>query len=771
MEPTGWVEVAANLQLLVAGAMVYLAGLNLVLWRSFRVRNLLWLTFWAVAIAAVLLANFALFAVTADGWAGTWLFVRTVTISVAALLALPFASSLGERHVPRALFAALAGLLTLRAVLWLTTDVVYAHRLDDGVLQYGSLLALLTVPPVLLWFGYLVWAVGLATNRNRVERALVLLGAFGTGALLLASIAIETGAVSELLTGYTTVPVALGLQLVVLGRLAERTRHFQQQADYRAGMAEMGARALLPIEPDELLGDAVEVVRRLLGADRCDAYLGASGHRVARAATAVAGEHGRPLPAARTEAPIGLPEEQLGWLVAERRHPFGDEDDRFLEGVAFVVAASLRRRRAEDEIRHRAMHDDLTGLPNRVLLQDRLQTALERAARTGCTVAVIFCDLDRFKYVNDVHGHRYGDEVLVATAARLQSAVRAGDTVCRFGGDEFVVVCEDLSESDAYEIAERMQHTLAEPLTIDSVTVEVPASIGIATSVTPHGPEALLRDADTAMYRAKDQGGARIEVFEEALRVQLLERLETERLLAEATRRHEIVLHYQPIVDLETSSPVRVEALARWRRDRDRLVLPDDWIPLVEHTGQILEVGRMVLTDACAEVGSWAERSTLGVCVNVSPIQLSDDVFLDDVENALAGRITPGRLCLEITEQAMMRNGRGAIRRLHRIRELGVHLALDDFGSGYSSLSLLGDLPLDSVKIDRTFIQQLSNPHVRLLVAGILAMAQSLGLDVVAEGVERDEQARILRDLGCAHAQGFLLGRPQPPAEARAALG
>lgn len=769
MEPTGWLEVAANLQLLVAGGTFYLAVLNCATWYRLREdRSLFWLGMWALSLTGLILANFAVFTVGADGVFDVVITLRSLAVSVAAVLALPFAASFTKRRMPRELIVALAAFMAVRLVLWLTTDLVY-EGFAGGTPRYGPLAGPLVIPVALTWVGYLLWTVARQREPDVTDRSIVFVGLAATGAFLFASLLFAEGPVSELLTGYYAVPVALALQLVVLRRLAALDEAHRRQAEWQAGVAEIGGKALLPVEPEDLLAEAVAIACRLLDADSCDAFLGPAGRSVAHAG--LDRDRPWPPPVGRLTAPIGLPAEELGWLVAERARPFGDDDRALLEGVAFVVAASLRRRKAEDEIRHRALHDDLTGLPNRVLLRDRLSTALERAARTGSTVAVIFCDLDRFKFVNDVHGHAVGDELLLVAAHRLQSAVRAGDTVCRFGGDEFVVVCEDLSQEDTLEIAERMQAALAQPVTIDTIQLDLLASIGIATSITTDDPDALLRDADTAMYRAKERGGGQIEVYEESLRAQLLRRLETEQQLAEAADRHEIVLHYQPIIDLETESVPRVEALARWRRDGDRLILPDDWIPLAEQTGRILEIGRVVLRDACREAGSWAKPSSLGVCVNISPLQLADTAFVDDVVAALSDRLDPGRLCLEITEQAMMRNGAASISLLRRVRELGVSVALDDFGSGYSSLNLLAGIPLDAIKIDRTFVAEIGDPHVRLLVSGILALARSLGLEVVAEGVERPDQAAILRDLGCRYAQGFLLGRPQPAPQVRALLG
>jgi diguanylate cyclase (GGDEF)-like protein len=446
--------------------------------------------------------------------------------------------------------------------------------------------------------------------------------------------------------------------------------------------------------------------------------------------------------------------------------------------LAFAEHASLAlndasaleaMRRAFGEAVHQATHDALTGLPNRTLVIDRLTHALARARRNPCGLAVLFVDLDRFKVVNDSLGHSVGDEVLVQVAERLKGAVRPGDTVSRLAGDEFVVVCEDvLDEADLVRLGERMAHAIARPLSLYGRETIITASIGIALASPETTAEDLLRDADVAMYRAKERGRSRIELFDQAMRIRMLDRLETEHALRLAVQQGRLALHYQPTVCLTTGRVLSFEALVRWRHGERGLVSPNDFIGLAEDTGLIVPLGRWALETACHELASWRamrpELEPLQVSVNLSAGQFADPHLVAMVSAALeASGLPPDHLWLEITESVLMEEAAATIDTLRALRALGVRLSIDDFGTGYSSLSYLKRFPVDVLKIDRSFVDGLGvDPEDQEIVTAIVSLARALGLGVVAEGVETAEQLDEVRRLGCNSVQGYYLGKPEP---------
>jgi diguanylate cyclase (GGDEF)-like protein len=437
---------------------------------------------------------------------------------------------------------------------------------------------------------------------------------------------------------------------------------------------------------------------------------------------------------------------------------------------ARALTAATERERAAQQLAHERLHDALTGLPNRTLFQDRVEHAIVTARRHQRPLAVAFMDIDDFKRINDSLGHEAGDAVLREVARRLASSARAADTMSRFGGDEFVVLCEDTDESGVLQLVQRIEEALLEPVYVGPRGVPVTLSIGVALRERPDDARSasdLVRDADAAMYRAKELGRGRVEVFDGALHEQAVARLDAELALRQAIDAEQLVVHYQPIVALADGAAHGVEALVRWRSpETGELVPPGDFIPLAEHTGLIAPIGEWVLRTAIREVGEWARRGLVGddfeLSVNVSPRQLTDPMLPDVVADALRGWDRPaGRLCLEITESAMMLDPAGAQRTLERLAALGVRLALDDFGVGHSSLGQLArTLPISVLKLDRSFVAGMSGPRDRGIVEAAAALARALDLSSVAEGVESAEQASELAAMGFPYAQGFHFGRP-----------
>ena len=456
---------------------------------------------------------------------------------------------------------------------------------------------------------------------------------------------------------------------------------------------------------------------------------------------------------------------QFGVLAVHSTQPrdFGPEELSFLESVANVLAAAIERSRAEEETLYRSLHDSLTGLPNRALLMDRIRQGAARARRRQLRSAVFFLDLDEFKLINDSLGHQAGDRLLAGVAPRLQQAVRPSDTVARFGGDEFVILCDDVAaEEDVETIARRIMAAFERPFEIGSRELVVTASMGIAISGGQR-PDELLRDADAAMYRAKERGRGRYEVFDALTRERVDGRLRIEASLRGAASRGELRAFYQPLVQL-SGGIVGAEALLRWEHPAWGWMRPDEFIPIAEETDLILPIGEWILREACQQAAAWGSGDELSLSVNLSARQLSQPELPDVVRKAVAAAgIDPRRLALEITETALLENGEGPIARLRALKELGVQVVLDDFGAGYSSLTYLSRLPIDVLKLDRSFVARLGaedGGSSAVIVSAVVGMARTLGLTVVAEGVETPQQATRLSELGCELAQGFHFARP-----------
>jgi diguanylate cyclase (GGDEF)-like protein len=448
----------------------------------------------------------------------------------------------------------------------------------------------------------------------------------------------------------------------------------------------------------------------------------------------------------------------------------GRVDDRL---ISRSIRYAIERKRAEVELAHQALHDPLTGLPNRTLFLDRLGLALARAQRRDAAVAVLFLDLDRFKVINDSLGHETGDRLLVEVAARLEAVLRPGDTVARFGGDEFTILCDDVDgERDAIVIAERIGEAVASPFVLEDTEAFLTASVGIAMATGLDArPESLIRDADAAMYRAKERGKSRYEMFDEVLRARAVERLEVENALHRAIERGELRVHYQPLVEVRSGAVTGVEALVRWQHPERGLLMPEQFIPLAEETGQVVDLGAWVLRQACAQHRVWARElggePPLRLSVNLSARQFQHGDLVAGVVSALEDTgMEASNLCLEITESVVVQETDAALEALDALRALGVLIAIDDFGTGYSSLRLLKGVPADLLKIDRSFVAGLgTDPQDTSIVRTVIRLADALGMDAVAEGVETPVQLAALREAGCRYAQGFHFAEPAPADE------
>jgi diguanylate cyclase (GGDEF)-like protein/PAS domain S-box-containing protein len=439
------------------------------------------------------------------------------------------------------------------------------------------------------------------------------------------------------------------------------------------------------------------------------------------------------------------------------------------EGVARHVMAEdvTKREHLVTQLRHQAFHDSLTSLPNRALLLDRLTVLLDQSRRSGLQVAVLFCDIDGFKPINDSLGHATGDDLLREVAARFSGVLRAEDTLARLGGDEFVVVCELAGEHAAMQLAERLAASLVAPIYLAGHEVRTSTSVGIAiTAGGVIGAEDLVRNADIAMYRAKTRGRGDFEIFDTAMHERAVQRLALEQDLRPAMGRGEFVLHYQPLLAASDRHLLGFEALVRWQHPTRGLVPPAEFIGIAEDSGFILTLGAWVLGEACRQVAEWSTlySTPLKVSVNMSARQLADPGFAEYIQGTLDATGMPAHnLVLEITESVLMANVEASFERLDQIKLLGVQVSVDDFGTGYSSLSYLSQVPLDYLKLDRSFVGGLeTDPRARVLASTVVNLARNLGIRSVAEGVETDGQCAILAGLGCDVLQGYLLGMPVP---------
>jgi diguanylate cyclase (GGDEF)-like protein/PAS domain S-box-containing protein len=451
------------------------------------------------------------------------------------------------------------------------------------------------------------------------------------------------------------------------------------------------------------------------------------------------------------------------------RGPAGDHPPLFY-GVFLDVTD---RKRMEAELERLALYDSLTGLPNRALFGDRLAHAIDRRGGQQAT-AVYFLDVDRFKRINDSLGHAAGDEVLREVAARIQRMIRPEDTVARFGGDEFTVLCESVGGVlEAVGVADRLQREIAQPLRAGGAALRLTASIGIALAEPGEDADCsrLVEDADAAMYRAKERGGARTELFDMEMRERAVEELSIEQELQRGLERGELRLFYQPLVSLDSGEIVGAEALIRWQHPERGLLTPDKFLPVAEESGLIVQVGAWAVAEACRRLRDWDRRngggSRFGLAVNLSARELTHPDIVSTVMSAMRrSALRPERLTIEVTESTAMADRDSGFRALRELSEAGVRIAIDDFGTGYSSLDHLREMPADILKIDRSFVAGMSaNSPDSALVAAAIAMGRALDMEVVAEGIETSDQVADLRELGCPLGQGYLFARPLPPEE------
>jgi diguanylate cyclase (GGDEF)-like protein/PAS domain S-box-containing protein len=473
-----------------------------------------------------------------------------------------------------------------------------------------------------------------------------------------------------------------------------------------------------------------------------------------------------------SELRVQTPDGKLPWLAVRVVNLIDDPD---VQGVVVNFRDVSDRKHAEAELTHLAFHDSLTGLANRGLFHDRVGHAL--AAREGCAAAIVYLDLDGFKNVNDGFGHEAGDELLQQVAQRLALASRPADTVARLGGDEFAILLERCTDpaAEAAVVAARILRELTVPVALESGLVTLSASIGIATAEPTSTASSLLRDADVAMYQAKATGRGRWVRYEPAMRAAALERLQLEHDLTFALERDELRVVYQPVVDLDTTEIVGFEALLRWEHPSLGLIAPDRFIPIAEETGLIVPMGRWVLDTACRTVAGWRRAHPtfrdLTIAVNVSARQLESSDLVSHVEDALDAAGLPAHaLVLEMTESVLVGDPTAAAGWLRQLRRLGLRVAIDDFGTGYSSLSYLRQFTVDILKVDRTFVSTITGEALPPLVRGLIDLGHTLGLELIAEGIEEEAQLHQLRREGCHQGQGYLFAAPVVPEEAEALL-
>jgi len=556
-----------------------------------------------------------------------------------------------------------------------------------------------------------------------------------------------------------------GLVIARMVGLARRQRALGEELHRRRGEERFAALVrhatdlLMVLAPDGAITYASPSVNRILGPDPGASFL-ISGDRM-RVRSAIASAHAG-LEVAPFECTlVDIRDAQRVFEV----HLTNLIDEEHVGGILVNARDVTERKAFEAQLTHQAFHDTVTGLANRALFVERVRDAIARARRTDGSLAVVFVDLDDFKTINDSLGHAAGDEVLIEVARRLDGAVRGADAAARFGGDEFAVLLEGAGSQAAADAAQRILDALNVPVEAAGRVVGLHASIGISVALAndDRGAEELLRDADAAMYVAKRDGKGTYRLFEPAMHAGVVARLELRTDLRRAIDAGELELVYQPVVRLSDGETTGFEALMRWNHPERGLISPLEFIPLAEETGLIVPMGRWALHEAAAHLRALGGDYRMNI--NLSAKQLQDPGLVGDVQAAITG-LDPARFVLELTESIVMEDTAHAVAQLDALKALGVRLALDDFGTGYSSLGYLSRLPVDILKLDRAFLAG-DDPN---LIAAVVQLGQALALEVVAEGIEEDEQWRALRALGCAYGQGFLFSRPLNAADSLASV-
>lgn len=663
--------------------------------------------------------------------------------------------ALNRRRNSGTWFAVAAGL-----AIFATADAIYGYQTSADTYQAGTLVDA-GWPAAFTLLAFAAWIRGARVATSRLEgwQSIVLPGAFGLaglGVLIYASVH-DIYLIAVILAAISLLAVIARMGLMVKQRL---------RTVGELGASEFRYRHLVSGLPDTVIALFDRDLRLTLaeGAGLSRELAPGSGLRALVPEDQLAeveGHYRAALAGDPGTFEMGQTQGGRTWYV--ELAPYRPEGDR-IEGVFSVARDITARKDVEEQLEHQALHDALTGLANRTLFRDRLEQALARLERHPSPLALLFVDLDRFKVVNDSLGHAAGDELLVETAERLRRTLRPIDTVARFGGDEFVILCEGASgRAEAEEIARRVGAEVARPFHVADQEMVLTASIGIVLTDDPSADAgALLRDADTAMYRAKDRGRDNSQFFESSMRMRAVQRLELEGALRRAIETNELRVLYQPQVRLNDGVTVACEALVRWAHPERGLIDPADFIPIAEESGLIVPLGDWVLRRVCEDKVRWA--SPMDVSVNVSPRQLADPGFVDNVADVIrAAGVDPSSFCLEVTESALFADADTALLRLSALHAIGLRLAIDDFGIGFSSLYHLRQLPdVDFLKIDRAFIQELGhNPTDSAIVGAVIILAGSLGMEIVAEGIETEEQAAELRAIGADYGQGYLLGRPR----------
>ena len=693
------------------------------------------------------------------------------------LLAVTVRLAVGATRRERALF-----LLVLSVFALLVTDSLYgwmllhssvepSHLLDGGWILFYVLWGTAALHPSMRTLSEVALGENAPPGRHRLA--------------LLASatlIAPTVEAVQYMLGRPIDVPVMVASAVALFGLVAIRMAglvHRHEQSEARFGsLVRNSSDVVTVLAPDTTIRYASPAAERILGYEPHElvgtklSYLAHPDDRaelVAFVGRGVQHDGTHPVP---MEFSIRRAEQTWIRVEALRTNLLHDPN---VGGVVLNTRDISERKAFERQLQHLAFHDTVTDLANRALFRDRVEHALERQQRGALPLAVLFLDLDDFKTVNDSLGHAAGDALLREVGGRIRTCIRAADTAARLGGDEFAVLLEDVDEATVADVADRIMHDLESPFALEGKEVFVRASMGIAFGDADlrgeRGAEELLRNADVAMYTAKEKGKGRYQVFEPDMHMSVLRRLELKADLQRAVDNSEFILHYQPIIRLETGEITGLEALVRWEHPERGTIAPGDFIALAEDTGLIVPIGSFVLERACRDAAAlqarFPQEPPLAMSVNLSARQLQRPAIVDDVRAVLAETgFDPRSLVLEITETAVMRDLDASILRLHELKGLGVRLAIDDFGAGYSSLTSIRRFPVDILKVDRSFVEGVSDDgEVSALTGAIIELASILELHPVAEGIERVEQLERLVELGCEQGQGFFFAEPVPRAE------